>query len=219
MRSKTALILRWMPGVDSIEKVGEYSDHDDFDHQYRYTPFPKRDSWVLGSDGRIGVISVDCYQLTWFADGKAVETGPAISFTPVRVTSAERDAFRAEKADEGAAGGGGPAQTPAARRAIGIERAKQYWGDSLFSAALPPFAERAALVSPTGDIWVRRLGPATATQLKVDILNARGALRAVLTLPPKRRLMALGANAVYMVFTDDDGFQILERYPYTAVPR
>jgi hypothetical protein len=84
---------------------------------------------------------------------------------------------------------------------------------------LPPFAERAALVSPTGDIWVRRLGPATATQLKVDILNARGALRAVLTLPPKRRLMALGANAVYMVFTDDDGFQILERYPYTAVPR
>ena len=30
--------------------------------------------------------------------------------------------------------------------------------------------------------------------------------------------MALGAKSVYVVFTDDDGFQILERYPYPAVP-
>ena len=64
----------------------------------------------------------------------------------------------------------------------------------------------------------RRLGPASEVSERVDILEAHGKLRAVLRLPARRRLISLGAAAVYLLATDEDGLQTLERYAYPRLP-
>jgi hypothetical protein len=61
-------------------------------------------------------------------------------------------------------------------------------------------------------VWVTRTVAASEKAARIDILDAHGALRAVLRLPPKRRLFGLGARTVYLLSTDDDGLQTLERY-------
>jgi hypothetical protein len=53
----------------------------------------------------------------------------------------------------------------------------------------------------------------------VDILDAKGALKARLRLPPRARLMALGSRGIYLLTVDNDGFQVLSRHPYPTVPR
>lgn len=217
-RSMKARLVRWLPGAGTPEVALEFADHGQFEHQFRYRPMPQTDAWVVGSDGRIGVLSAAEYRLRWFKDGAVVETGPAIPFTPTRLNAAERDAFRAQKMLEPAAGGSMNGARPSANRPS-LEQVKAAWPDSIFPAAMPPFEIGGALVSPSGEIWVRRTGPASAPSARVDILDPRGHLKATLRLPVRTRLFALGARGVYLLRTDDDGFQALERYAYPAMPR
>jgi hypothetical protein len=218
-RSMKARIIRWLPGSDTVEVALEFSDHGSFEHQYRYRPMPQTDAWVLASDGRIGVISAAEYRLRWYRNGELVETGPPIEYVATPVTAAEREAFRARKALEPAANASarGGASAPTSR--MGVERARVAWPDSIFPAVMPPFAPGAALLAPGGDIWVRRTGPAREQSARVDILDAHGRRRATLRLPPRATVFALGAVAVYVIRTDDDGLQTLERYGYPALPR
>ena len=75
-----------------------------------------------------------------------------------------------------------------------------------------------ALLPANGDVWVRRTGPASQTSARVDILDVHGKLRAILRLPPRARLFALGSRFVYLLAVDTDGFQTLVRYDYPALP-
>lgn len=213
-RSVKANLVRWLPGSDSIEVVQTFADHADFEHELRYRAYPLGDTWVLGADGRVGIVSGAEYRLRWYRDGKVVETGPLLGYTPQQVTDAVREAFWNKKALEPAAAGSvGGAPTPGGQ--MGYERAKKSWPDSLFPAKLPPFEPGAAMITPGGDIWVKRLVP-TAPAPRYDILDGKGALRGVLNLPPKSRIILLGKSGVWLATTDDDGFQKLERYAYPA---
>jgi len=218
-RSMMARLVRWLPGSESAEVALEFADHGEFEHAFRYRPMPQTDAWVVAADGRIGILSAAEYRLHWYKDGALVETGPPVPFTPTRVTSAERDAFRAKKALEPAAGasmqGGAPASSPTAMGA----RVRAAWPDSIFPAVMPPFEASGALLAPSGDVWVRRTGPASAASAHVDVLDPHGKLRATLRLPPRARLFALGARSVYLLAVDSDGFQTLERYEYPALLR
>src|SRR4051812_6415423 len=92
-RAMKANIVRWMPGDDTASVVHEFVDHAEFEDRFRYSPMRQTDAWVLAPDGRIGVLSASEYRLRWYLDGKLVETGPALTYSPVRVTDAEREAF------------------------------------------------------------------------------------------------------------------------------
>jgi hypothetical protein len=219
-RNVKARIVRWLPGEGSPEHVLHFADHGEFEHEQRFRPIPQTDAWVMDRDGRIGVLSAARYQLTWYKDGKVVETGQPVPHAPVRVTGAERDAFRAQKALEPAAGG--IASSPnggTAGGTLGMQRAKELWADSLFPPQLPPFQLRGARLSPSGDIWVLRTAPAGERVRRVDILDNHGKLRATLQLPAGRRFFEFGAAAVYLIATDGDGLQTLERYALPALPR
>jgi len=216
-RSMKANLVRWLPGADSVDVAMQFADHGAFEHDFRYRPIPQTDAWVVAADGRIGILSASEYRLRWYKDGRLVETGPPVPYTPVRLTAAERDAFRARKALEPMSGAGGagvrsgdPASTPAAAGA----RAKAAWPDELFPPQMPPFEVNGALLAPNGDVWVKRTGAAGELVAHVDILDAHGKLRGTLRLPPRTKLLALGASSVYLIATDDDGLQTLERYAY-----
>jgi hypothetical protein len=217
-RSMKARLVRWLPGSEAAEIAMEFADHGEFEHQYRFRPMPQTDAWVVDASGRIGILSAAEYRLRWYQDGTLVETGPPIPFTPVRLTSAERDAFRAKKALEPAGGATTMSgASPAARPIQDAARVRAAWPDSIFPAVMPPFEVQGALMAPHGDIWVRRTGPASQASARVDILDAHGTRRATLRLPPRARLFALGARAVYLLSVDTDGFQTLERYSYPTM--
>jgi hypothetical protein len=214
-RSMKARLIRWLPGSVAAEVAMEFADHGEFEHHYRFRPMPQTDAWVVAADGRIGILSAAEYRLRWYTDGVLVETGPPVPYTPTRLTSAERDAFRARKELEPVGGmavqGAGGATNSRASR----ERVRLAWPDSIFPAVMPPFEANGALLAPNGDIWVRRTGP-TAGPARVDILDAHGNLRATLRLPVRSRLFALGASHLYLLVVDADGFQTLERFNYPA---
>jgi hypothetical protein len=215
-RSMRARLVRWSPGAASPPEVAlEFADHGEFEHAHRFRPMPQSDAWVIDAQGRIGILSAAEYRLRWYRDGSVVETGPPVPFAPTRVTAAEREAFRARKALEPAGGAGLAGGPPSAARATqDPARVRAAWPDSIFPDVMPPFEVGGALVAPNGDLWVKRTGPASAATARVDILDARGALRATLRLPPRTRLFALGSRGVYLLNVDADGFQTLERYAY-----
>lgn len=216
-RSMKARLVRWLPGSDAAEVAMEFADHGAFEHQYRYRPMPQTDAWFVAADGRIGILSAAEYRLRWYREGALVETGPSVPYAPTRLTSRERDAFRAKKALEPAAGASMSGGSPATRRTQDPARVRAAWPDSIFPAVMPPFEVQGALLAPNGNIWVRRTGPASQASARVDILDQHGNHRATLRLPPKARLLALGSRFVYLLAVDADGFQTLERYNYPAL--
>ena len=215
-RSMRARLIRWRPGSEP-EVAMEFADHAEFEHAYRYRPMPQTDAWVVASDGRIGILSAAEYRLRWYKDGSVVETGPVIPHTPVRITRAERDAFRARKALEPASGAGVSGAPISTSRTQDPAKVLQAWPDSIFPDVMPPFEVNGALLAANGDIWVKRTGPASARAARVDILDPHGKLRAHLDLPARARLFALGSRHVYLLMIDDDGLQTLERYDYPVV--
>lgn len=217
-RSRFAMLVRLDPDAASLDSVMSLQDHAEFEHEFRYRPMPQTDAWVMAPDGRVGILSAAEYRLRWYRDGQVVETGPPIPFTPVPVTTAEKEAFWTERAAEPASGAS-PTGTPMQRRRQSLEQVKRSWPDSLFPRQLPPFRLQGALLAPNGDVWVKRTVPATSPQQQVDILGPTGRLKATLRLPPRTDLFALGSGGVYLVSTDDDGLQTLERYAYPVLPR
>lgn len=214
-RLTQARIVRWVPGADSAVEAQRYADHGEFETRFRYRAMPQTDAWVIAADGRIGILSAAEYRLRWYRNGVVVETGPPIPFTPVRLTSAERDAFRAKKALEPMSGAS-TAGSSTAMPLMGMERAKASFPDSLFPDVMPPFEVGGAMLSPGGDTWVMRTGRARETAARVDVLDGKGRLKGVVRLPPRSRLLALGREAVYLISSDDNGLQTLERYSYPA---
>jgi hypothetical protein len=218
-RSMKARLVRWLPGSASPEVAMEFADHGEFEHEFRFRPMPQTDAWVVDAAGRIGILSAAEYRLRWYRDGALVETGPPVPHTPTHITDAEREAFRARKALEPGSGGsvGGTAGGPAG--VLGMERARAAYPDSIFPEVMPPFEPAGVFVAPDGNIWVRRTEPASTPNAFVDILDAKGTLRARLRLPTRGRLFALGARCIYLLTVDSDGFQVLERYAYPVIPR
>jgi len=217
-RMTTSSILRWMPGTDDTELAGEIRDHADFEHRFRYRPWPRTDAWIVAPDGRIAVLSSEGYRLRWYRDGRLVDSGPPVPHDVVRAGAPEREAFREGKALEPTSGvsmGGGGSS----RGLVGIERARAAWPDSLFPSVMPPFPANGMFLSPDGSLWVRRTRPARQAFEVVDVLDARGRLRATVRLPDRGRLFGVGSRGLYVVRVDDDGLQMLERYPWPELPR
>jgi hypothetical protein len=51
-----------------------------------------------------------------------------------------------------------------------------------------------------------------------DLFDRQGVRRGAVALPPGRRLVGLGARAVYLAAVDDDGVERLERYRRPKLP-
>ena len=210
-RAMKAQVIRWMPGTDTADVAQEYVDHAGFEDHFRYSPMRQTDAWVVAPDGRIGVLSASEYRLRWYRDGKLMETGPALAHTPVPVTGAEREAFWEQKATEPASGMSFNGSAPPTR-SMSLERVKASYPDSIFPKVLPPFELNGARLGPNGTVWVTRTMAAAEKAGRIDVLDGHGVLIAILRLPPKARLFGLSASNVYVLSTDDDGLQTIDRY-------
>jgi len=68
------------------------------------------------------------------------------------------------------------------------------------------------LVTPAGEVWVERTRKADDPAPVYDIFDRAGRLTGRATLRPRSRIVGFGRGAVYVVRTDEDDLEYLERY-------
>lgn len=184
-------------------------------------PFLYQDVWAIAPDGRVARVVPKDYHVEWYRDGALIARGPTISVPPVRVSDEDRRAWYAARAQQGSASGslaGPPAPPGSEQRERASPRRPPGFTDADFPSVKPPFVEayvgRAAIIDPEGkgELWVTRAGAWNAKASTIDIFDAAGQLVRRVTIPATHRVAGFGRAAVYLVRTDEDGLQWLERY-------
>ena len=77
----------------------------------------------------------------------------------------------------------------------------------------PPFTEQSVLAGPGQQLWILRTQPAGQVLARYDVIDSTGRVKERVTLPVKSRIVGFGVSSVYVIRTDEDGLQWLERYP------
>ena len=171
-------------------------------------PFATFNQWAVSRDGRVAVVTANPYRVTLFSPNGSVAVGPVLPEEQVRVTDAHRRAWLEKALDPVmviTSVNGGPRTTQFRRpKKSDIEPAG-------WPRFLPPFLPGAVSFAPDGMLWVLRTTADPALAM-VDVIGRSGKLVARLALPKNRRLLCHGNDAVYLVRTDDDGLQYIERY-------
>jgi hypothetical protein len=214
------LIARWDPVSKTSRQVAAVrSWYPERSARWR-GPFMYQDAWAVAPDGRLArVVPLD-YHVEWYKDGALVAKGGPVAIEPVRVTKEDRDAWYQARTARGGGTGQvvGPPPSPNEKeenKRATVPRPPGFT-DADFPATKPPFVEdftgRAAVVSPEGELWVTRSTPFGANVSAVDVFDGAGKLTRRVTFPATHRVGGFGKAAVYLVRTDDDGLQWVERY-------
>ncbi len=168
-------------------------------------PFMTRDQWAVAADGRVAVVTVDPYRVTFHSGNGRPVTGPALAFTPVKVTGAEKQAWR-DMQTQPTVGLMYANNTvrPIVSRPSFTEPAA--WPD-----VLPAFLDKAISFAPDGDLWVQRAVAAAKPPL-FDVIDRTGRVTKQVELPMRTRLVGFGARSIYLVRIDENDLETLERY-------
>jgi hypothetical protein len=212
-------VLRWNPRNGSVDTAAWIVHRDPKQPLVRpWRPYPAKDGVAVLPDGRVLVVKAQDYHLEVWRDGKLLMRGPTIDVPRLPVTTAERNAFRDERARQPAGSLSMPrpqqpaseSERTAARRRVGVP-------DEAFPPALPPIVESEPTpVDADGLIWVARSYRATDSNRHYDIFNDRGDLVERVTLPNRGRVIGFGRGAVYVTSLDDDDLQWIERHEMPA---
>ncbi len=172
--------------------------------------FTPQESWGVAGDGAIARVQPNPYQVLWYgANATKATVGQTQPYTPLKVTEQDKkDVIESRKRNRpmmvsigggpgGRAGGGGNIQIP----------------DPEFEDTKPPFTgNNAVLVAPEGEVWVARTRPAGDKVPSYDVFDKTGKLVRKVALNPKSTIVGFGKGTVYVIRTDDEDLQYVERY-------
>jgi len=221
-------ILRWDRAAKRIDTLGKVpsgmsvntsgSSGNNMRVMISSKPLAAVPVWTALPDGRVVIVQPSPYRVDVLGLNKSVTHGPTQPYTPIKMTAAERNAYRAAlktsspigitRTVGGGTGGGSnvstSVQSPAAREIP----------DEDFPAVMPPFSgQGAVLISPDGEIWVLRTRPASDKVPTYDIFNSAGQLTGKATLKPNSTVVGFGAGVVYVARQDpEDDLRYLEKY-------
>ena len=82
---------------------------------------------------------------------------------------------------------------------------------NVYAETKPQITDRAPLLAPDGTLWVERSG-ALGASATYDLFDGAGKVIRRVMLPAGRRLLLIGRAGIYLVATDEDGVERLERY-------
>lgn len=157
-------------------------------------------------DGWVAIARLDPLRVDWVSpDGREVE-GVPIGEPPRPVTDAEKARLRAENASvikffEAATG------------AIREVMLSQY---TVFPDVLPPFEPGALLAGGDGLAYLKRLDPVGVPGVRYDVFDRSGKSIGIMRLGEGSTLEAVSARFRYIIRTDADSLQWVDRY---RVPR
>ena len=227
--SDSVPVVRWDPSIRRVDTVAWVpsgfattlsggANRTTF--TLRMNPYAKADVWGVLPDGRIAILRAEPYRIDIVEAPGRVTRGSAVSYTPVRIGAAERDAYRKALASGGGAmmvtsgiaiGGGAGRATPAPAPSV-MRGTPGALANEDFPPVMPAFSA-AVRISPEGEIWVPRNRPASDKTPTYDIFDSSGKLVGKATLKPNSVVVGFGAGAVYVARQDpDDDLRYLERY-------
>lgn len=178
----------------------------------RFTP---AEAWAVAGDGSIARVFPDPYRVAWLTGRGAPIVGPAVPYTPMKVTEADKkEVLEQQRRNPGTrimiggppGGGGGGGAGP------NLQAPPPEFADTK-----PPFEAGVGrvgtvLASPDGEVWVLRTRPAGDKVPSYDVFDKSGALVKKVSLNPSSRVAGFGKGTVYVVRTDEDDLQYLQRY-------
>ena len=151
-------------------------------------PLNSQEEPVLFADGWLAIARLEPYRVDWRSpDGQWIRGAP-LPFRPVPMSDRERDAYIANHRW--------------ARNATD-------WPETA-----PPFDMSPLLSSPDGRLVIARLPSADNPDTRYDLIDRRGVSTGQLLLAANERILGFGAVATYVIATDDDGIQRLQRHPW-----
>jgi hypothetical protein len=171
------------------------------------SPWAIKDEWTAATDGWIAVAHNEPYSVDWISPSGVTSPGKLIAFTPVRVTEAEKKRWRDQQAGNAATITSTDASGKTEVRRVPVPEPEK-WPEQM-----PAFSGPGSIIaSPNGSLWIRRLTKAAAEVVSYDVVDRKGALIERVELPAEHNVIAFGKGVVYVVRTDDDGLQHLQRY-------
>jgi hypothetical protein len=170
-------------------------------------PFTTHDQWAVALDGRVAVVSVYPYRVTFAETDGRRWAAPEIPFEPVRLADAHKEIWRdmesAPVATLSSSGGGGLSASM---------RARTYEAPAAWPEFMPPFYDNAVSFAPDGNLWVQRIVPANSKG-SVDVIDRAGRVAGRVIIPSGSRVAGFGGSSVYLVRRDANGLEYLQRYP------
>jgi hypothetical protein len=170
--------------------------------------FTPQEAWGVAEDGSVARVLPSPYQVIWYRAGAKPSPGTVVPYTPLAVTEADKqqviEARKKMRPMMIAIGGPGARSGPAPNVQLPPPE---------FEDTKPPFfGENAVMVAPEGEVWVLRTRPARDRTPSYDVFDRAGKVARRVTLNPDRRVIGFGKGVVYVVRTDEDDLQYLERY-------
>lgn len=157
---------------------------------WRRVPLDVAEQGLLFPDGWVAVVRLQPYRVDWRSPEGAWVRGRPLPHTPVPFTQRERDFYA---------------------------RGRTYISSApVWPRVVPPYDESGVLhVTPEGMLAINRLPTANNRQGRVDIVDRTGALRAVVMLDERERIIGFGAASVYVVRSDEDDLEYLRRHTWS----
>jgi hypothetical protein len=154
------------------------------------------DRAVLFPDGWIAIARLHPYRVDWRAPNGTTSAGAAI-ITDQKYNDNDKLAYLAREAET------------TGRPARSLELTYN-WPEFI-----PPFngLQSPVFGPPDGTLWIARTVSAGLVN-RYDVVDRKGQLSGVLTLPSGERIAGFGAKTIYTAKTDDNGIQKLRRHPW-----
>jgi hypothetical protein len=150
----------------------------------------------LFPDGWLAVARVQPYRVDWRAPNGKWIFGKPIPSPVVRVTEKEKVAY----VQRAAARSGNAPQAPSVH--------------STWPKEIPPFLPGSLIAGSDGRLLILRTPTADRPDVRYDIVDRQGRVEQQLLLGQNQRIFAFGKKSVYVVVTDDDGLQRIQRHPW-----
>jgi hypothetical protein len=160
---------------------------------FTVNPLAVSEQATLFPDGTIAIARLAPYRVDWLTSAGARTLGGALPFVSTRLDDAEKRAVLAREANQS----GRAARTP---------DEVVDWPD-----VVPPFLGNALHAAPDGRLWIRRAPVGQRPGTTYDVVDRRGQLAARISMNGSSHVVGLGRNAVFVVETDGDGVQRLQR--------
>lgn len=158
-------------------------------------PWSAGESALLFPDGWIVVARLDPYRVDWRAPDGRWTLGKPLPFTVQPVTNLEKDGYITRRSSQT----GKQVSVP----------------DDAWPATIPPFLSLPLFGAPGGGVLIYRTPTALHPGNRYDVIDRTGRLTGWLELPASDRIAGFGAKSVYVIVTDDDGLQHLQRHPWS----
>ncbi len=175
-------------------------------------PFTARDDWAVAADGRVAIVHASDYQVEWIAPNGQRTAGPATPYNKAKLTNAHKkwwnDHRRRNVQGLMITNNNGKMSASTAPPPSGPPEERDDWPEYL-----PPFMGNNALqVAPNGQLWVLQTEASDDVLPTYDVFDASGKLAARVQLAKRSRVVGFGTNTVYVVRSDEDDLQYLQRY-------